>query len=455
MTAAKTGKPKERSMGMDREMDAFEDLASKTYERFKPLADSYYYKFRRPSVTGSGAPCMVFLGNHSSGKSTLINWLLGGDPVQDVGLAPTDDEFTVIMYGDSEEDVCGPAALARLPEEFAGLKLFGGNFFQRLRLKVRRRDLLKSVTLIDSPGMIDSAAGTVDRSYDFEGVVRQLAELCDMVFFLLDPDKPGTTGETVNMFAKCLVGVEFKLRVLLNKCDAFSSMYDFARTYGTVCWNLSRVLRTKDLPKIWTLYSGDTRQTTEGGLDLADFNRHRDEFLGVVRAAAARRRDNLFSQALSDFMGLSLRACVVNHVWRRLCLYRFAVALSCSLASIGLGLVVWLASMVKFGSGSRLAATFGIVAALLGFAVSFFVVRFAERMRRQRLAGKVDEIFAAEYSRSIAIGSNDNLRLVWDETRAETADVVRSAPLRLPLFGEMCRRRLEKAAKKLFAAFRG
>ena len=30
----------------------------------------------------------------------------------------------------------------------------------------------------------------------------------------------------------CLRGVEFKLRVLVNKCDAFSSMYDFARTYG-------------------------------------------------------------------------------------------------------------------------------------------------------------------------------------------------------------------------------
>ena len=438
---------------MGNQADAFEDKARETYERFGAFAASYYYRFRRLSVTSGGTPCMIFLGNHSSGKSSLINWLLGGAPVQDVGLAPTDDEFTVIMYGDEDEDVCGPAALARLPGEFAGFKLFGGNFLQRLRVKVRRCDLLKTVTLVDSPGMIDSAAGAADRSYDFEGVVRQRAELCDMVFFLLDPDKPGTTGETVNVFSKCLAGVEFKLRVLLNKCDAFSSMYDFARTYGTVCWNLSRVLRTKDLPKIWTIYSGETRRSEEGGLDLSDFNRHREEFLGVVHDAAARRRDNVFSQALSDFMGLSLRACVVNHAWRRLCVYRFAVSLFCAAASAAAGLTVWLASMVKFGSGSRVAVALGAAVAVLGLAASFFVVRLAVRLRRQRLADRVDDIFAAENRRSIAIGNNDNLRLIWEETRDETADVVRAAPLRLPLFGELRRRQLERAAARLFAAF--
>ncbi|MBO7684017.1 MAG: 50S ribosome-binding GTPase, partial [Kiritimatiellae bacterium] len=305
---------------MERKESDFEACVRKGYERFGPLARRYYYRFTRPTVTVGGSPCMIFLGNHSSGKSSLINWVLGGAPVQDVGLAPTDDGFTVIAYGEREEDVCGPGALARLPAEFADLGLFGDNFLQRLRVKVRNREPLRRVTLIDTPGMIDSAEQTVGRAYNFEGVVRTLAELCDMVFFLLDPDKPGTTGETVNVFARCLVGVEFKLRVLLNKCDAFSGMYDFARTYGTACWNLARVLRTKDLPKIWTIYSGEAREG--GGLDFADFNRHREEFLSVFRNASERRRDNMFSQATADFNGLSIRMCVVNHAARRLAVFR-------------------------------------------------------------------------------------------------------------------------------------
>ena len=439
---------------MKTENESFESLVQKNYERFGSLAESYYYRFSRPTVTGGGTPCMIFLGNHSSGKSSLINWVLGGDPVQDVGLAPTDDGFTVIAYGEQEEDVCGPAALARLPPEFSDLRLFGGNFLQRLRIKFRNRELLRNVTLIDSPGMIDSAEQTVDRSYNFEGVVRTLAELCDMVFFLLDPDKPGTTGETVNVFAKCLMGMEFKLRVLLNKCDAFSSMYDFARTYGTACWNLARVLRTKDLPKIWTIYSGEARERPGGSLDLADFNRHREEFLSVFRDAAGRRRDNVFSQANADFCGLSIRMCVVNHAARRLACFRAAFcglgALLCAAAAMLVCHVV----QIKLGTESILALAAGIIAGTAGAFVGYVADKVSTRLVRHGLAEKVDEIFASEYRHKIAVGSDDGLKLAWTGNRDETAEVVRAAPLKLPLFGEFRRRQLDSAAAKAFAAFK-
>jgi len=31
--------------------------------------------------------------------------------------------------------------------------------------------------------------------------------------------------------------------------DQFSKMHDFARAYGSLCWNLSKVIPRKDLPK--------------------------------------------------------------------------------------------------------------------------------------------------------------------------------------------------------------
>ena len=439
---------------MENADNSFEHLVKEAYARFSPLASRYYYRFSRPALTDGGTPCMIFLGNHSSGKSSIINWLLGGDPVQDVGLAPTDDGFTVIVYGEEEQDVCGPAALAILPPEFADLRLFGGNFLQRLRIKVRRRELLRNVTLIDSPGMIDSAEQTVNRAYNFEGVVRTLAELCDMVFFLLDPDKPGTTGETVNVFAKCLVGMEFKLRVLLNKCDAFSSMYDFARTYGTACWNLARVLRTKDLPKIWTVYSGERRERPGGMLDFADFDRHREEFLSVFRDAAGRRRDNVFSQANADFCGLSIRMCVVNHVARRLAWLRLAASAVCALLSAAAAVLAWHAAGVKFGEGGAMAIAAAATTAAIGLLSGYVFTRIAASVTRQVLAEEVDGIFASEYRHRISVGTADGLKEAWSDNRDETAEVVRSAPLKLPLFGELSRRRLDSAAAKVFAAFR-
>ena len=83
---------------METKTNDFEERASNAYLRFGSLARKYYYTFKRSSVTRGGTPCMVFLGNHSSGKSSLIHWTLGGSPVQDVGLAPTDDGFTVILF---------------------------------------------------------------------------------------------------------------------------------------------------------------------------------------------------------------------------------------------------------------------------------------------------------------------------------------------------------------------
>lgn len=435
--------------------DDFERKVNGAYGRFGDLAKRYYYTFKRTAVTCGETPCMIFLGNHSSGKSSLINWAMGGEPVQDVGLAPTDDGFTVIMYGKDEEDVCGPAAVSRLPREFRELDMFGGTFLQHLKVKIRNREILKTVTFIDSPGMIDSAEGTASRTYDFEGVVKMLAEICDMVFFLLDPDKPGTTGETINVFAKCLMGSEFKLRVMLNKCDAFTSMYDFARTYGTACWNLARVLRTKDLPKIWTIYSGEEKKSDGGQFAFEDFNRHRAEFLDVLHNAAARRHDNVFSQVLSDLLRLSVRMCVVNHAARRLAFLRASIFGFGALVLSAVGLAAWLVLTMRFGWGKGLSWSASGLVVALGLLLTYGLSRLSVRNLRNTLAREVDDIFAREYRRKLVIGTHDNLRQYWDAVREETAEVIRHAPLNLPLFGEFRRKRLDAAVARLCASFHG
>jgi hypothetical protein len=45
-------------------------------------------------------PMIFLLGNHSSGKSSFINFVMGRD-IQQCGVAPTDDKFTVICSGSS------------------------------------------------------------------------------------------------------------------------------------------------------------------------------------------------------------------------------------------------------------------------------------------------------------------------------------------------------------------
>jgi hypothetical protein len=434
----------------------FEKKIDRAYRRFAPLAQRDYFTFTRPSVTVGGKPSVLFLGNHSSGKSSLVNWLLGEPAVQDTGVAPTDDGFTVVVYGDRDEDVFGPAAIARLPEEFRALESFGPTFLQHLKVKIRNRDILRRVSLVDSPGMIDSAEGAATRDYDFAGVVKRFADLCDIVFFLFDPDKPGTTGETVNVFAKCLRGIEFKLRVLLNKCDAFTGMSDFARAYGTLCWNLSRVLRTKDMPKIFTMYSGAERTPQDGGLDFSDFNRHRAEFLSIFDDPSARRTDSVFAAAYADFAGLSIRMRIIGNAMRKIrklssrivwigagvAAFTGIVALVCVARALSADVFRFSAAAVV-SWGSALA-----VSALTALAVAAWNRR-SVRVQREALAEQVDDLFAEEFRNQTAVGTFDDLRQRWNGIRAETMDIIAHAPLSLPFFSTRKRMRLDAVAADL------
>lgn len=40
----------------------------------------------------------------------------------------------------------------------------------------------------------------------------------------------------------------------MHKVDSFKNVNDFIRTFGTLCWNLSKVIPFKDMPIIYTCH---------------------------------------------------------------------------------------------------------------------------------------------------------------------------------------------------------
>lgn len=419
------------------------------YRKTAKVAKSYYFAFRRPRVTVGGLPVYLFLGNHSSGKSTLINSLLDTEPVQDVGIAPTDDGFTLLVYGEEERDVVGAAALTLLPLEYRDLENYGGAFLQHLKVKVRKASILKQVTLIDSPGMIDSSDTARDRDYDFKGVVRRLAELSDMIFFLFDPEKPGTTGETVKIFSECLKDVQYKLRVILNKCDLFANVNDFARAYGTLCWNLSRVLRTKDLPKILTICSSESRPGANDKLiEEIGAKRHRQELQELFSASADRRSDNLFAQASEDFRGLTIRMGVVNAAARKIKYLMSAYWLVALLVVVGTGEQMKHFAEANAYSGA-LKWTMVAVVTAAGLALAWLLRVPMRMLVRFMISNRAEDVFRKVFRARLATKVHDDIVTAWTAQQAETTEVVRSAPLKLPFFAEWRRRGIERTLERL------
>jgi GTPase SAR1 family protein len=219
------------------------------------------------------------LGNHSSGKSSFVNYLLNRK-VQTAGVAPTDDCFTIIAPGPRDVDRDGPSFIGDPDMGFAGLKSFGPTLIHHTQLKVRTNTAITDFMIVDTPGMIDSPLirdsyqqrppsssssfssksalsssqdeatqqyhrsmvnANMDRGYNFEDVIKWYAERADVILLFFDPDKPGTTGETLSILTNSLQGMDHKLHIILNKADQFKRIHDFARAYGSLCWNLSKV----------------------------------------------------------------------------------------------------------------------------------------------------------------------------------------------------------------------
>lgn len=276
-----------------------------------------------PSDRATSLPFCLLVGNHSSGKSSFINYILQRN-IQKAGVAPTDDAFTVIAPGPEDKDSDGPTLVGDPDYGFASLRQFGPTLIHHTQLKVRNSHL--KFMLVDSPGMIDAPANvtgnasqnSMDRGYDFQGVVRWLAQRADIVMLFFDPDKPGTTGETMSVLLNSLSGMDHKLLIVLNKADQFHKIHDFARAYGSLCWNLSKVIPRKDLPPIFTMsLPNDQNQKHTLASSLSDLEHTRDDVVEQVMQAPKRRVDNVITNLYDSTSMLLLYSKIWNDIASR------------------------------------------------------------------------------------------------------------------------------------------
>lgn len=417
-----------------------------------PMARKYLFELPRHKGHLKEKPTVLVLGNHSSGKSAFINYVLGQE-VQRTGLAPVDDGFTIITHAPEEAELDGPALVSHPEYPYSFLERFGPRLVSRVKMKARPVDLLEKVTLIDSPGMIDSLESSKsDRGYDFISVVRRLAESSDVVMLFFDPDKPGTTGETLTTLRESLSGMDHKLLVVMNKVDRFENMRDFARAYGALCWNLARTMHGKDLPHIYSTYVPvSEKQPESDAFPLADFDQSREDLVREVHNAPARRTQNMVSDLYKTARMLSTHVRICTRVARDLNLARLGYAALLAL-SVALALVLGL-----YVIPDVLAAMLtGVVIVGVTGAVSWFSFRRKNRLAPERLM----EVFHQVYTLQLAERDDTergDITTVWEDTRERTARALKAlgpANVRLLFPGFRRVRKLDKAVQSQIPALR-
>lgn len=135
-----------------------------------PLNEKLRGPLAKHSDKGTSLPLVLLVGNHSSGKSSFVNFVMGRQ-VQTAGVAPTDDCFTVIAPGPEDTDQDGPSLIGNPDMGFENLRQFGPTLIHHTQLKIRKDLASSNFMLVDSPGMIDSPVPSqeMDRGYDFPG----------------------------------------------------------------------------------------------------------------------------------------------------------------------------------------------------------------------------------------------------------------------------------------------
>jgi len=217
-------------------------------KRFK-----YDYFYESPFMSDAefdSKPQVMLIGQYSVGKTSFIRYLLGRDfPGQRIGPEPTTDRFTVLINGPEERVIPGNALSVHPELPYRGLERFGVSFLSRFEGSQMPSSVLRSVTLVDTPGILSGEKQRVNRGYDFNKVTGWFAERADLILVLFDAHKLDISDELKGAIDS-LKGNEDKIRCVLNKADQIDRQ-QLMRVYGALLWSLGKTMSSPEVARVY------------------------------------------------------------------------------------------------------------------------------------------------------------------------------------------------------------
>lgn len=238
--------------------EVFENVAAGLRSIYKnkllPLESAYHFHdFHSPALDDpdfDAKPMIMLVGQYSTGKTTFIRYLLERDfPGIRIGPEPTTDSFIAVMHADKDGIIPGNALVVDPKKQFRPLSKFGNAFLNRFQCSMVNSQVLKGISIVDTPGILSGEKQRVDRGYDFTGVLEWFAERVDRIILLFDAHKLDISDE-FRRSIEALKGHDDKIRIILNKADMVDHQ-QLMRVYGALMWSLGKVLQTPEVARVY------------------------------------------------------------------------------------------------------------------------------------------------------------------------------------------------------------
>ncbi|AWP15961.1 putative spectrin beta chain non-erythrocytic 5 [Scophthalmus maximus] len=279
-----------------------EGLQSLYTRKLLPLEDTYlFHDFHSPALEAAdfqSKPMVLLVGQYSTGKTTFIRYLLEQDfPGMRIGPEPTTDGFIAVMYGENEGVVPGNALVVDPKKPFRKLNAFGNSFLNRFICSQMPNQVLQSISIIDTPGILSGEKQRISRGYDFAEVLRWFGERVDRIILLFDAHKLDISDEFSEAI-RAFRGQDDKIRVVLNKADQVDTQ-QLMRVYGALMWSLGKVINTPEVVRVYLgsfwakpLQNSENRRLFEA--ESQDLFR---DIQSLPRNAALRKLNDLIKRA--------------------------------------------------------------------------------------------------------------------------------------------------------------
>lgn len=248
------GKDEKRRKNQDIYENVTEGLKNIYKQKLLPLEKEYnFHDFHSPALDDpdfDAKPLVMLVGQYSTGKTTFIRYLLEQDfPGIRIGPEPTTDRFIAVMHADSDGVIPGNALVVDPKKQFRPLSKFGNAFLNRFQCSGTDSQVLKGISIVDTPGILSGEKQRTDRGYDFIGVLEWFAERVDRILLLFDAHKLDISDE-FRRSIESLRGHDDKIRIVLNKADMVDHQ-QLMRVYGALMWSLGKVLGTPEVARVY------------------------------------------------------------------------------------------------------------------------------------------------------------------------------------------------------------